>query len=68
MYEIKRALERLEWEINKDQELTEHHKNKMIEEIKTYDRSKMFTPISQKEKLSFFNKCLITLGCGRKKR
>jgi hypothetical protein len=65
MYEIKRAQERLNWEMEKDQEIIKHHKQKMIEEIKSYDRSKMVSPKPQK-KLSFFKKILIVLGHGKK--
>jgi hypothetical protein len=51
--------------MEKDQEIIKHHKQKMIEEIKSYDRSKMVSPKPQK-KLSFFKKILIVLGHGKK--
>jgi hypothetical protein len=60
MYEIKRELERLDWESKKYQEVINQNKQRMIDEIKSYDKSKMFNPIPKK-KTSFFKKILIAL-------
>ena len=65
-YEIQRALERLGWEIQKDNLQTEHHKQKMIEEIKSLDRSVILAPIPKKKK-SIYEKILIVLGHGKKR-
>jgi hypothetical protein len=59
-------MERLTWEMKKDQEQTDLHKQRMIEEIKSYDKSKMFVQRDQK-KLSLFKKFLLTLGYGKKR-
>jgi hypothetical protein len=68
MYEINRAMERLDWETKKDYELTDHYKQRMIEEIKSYDRSKMFESKLPQKRTSFLNKILMILGYERKKR
>ena len=65
-YEIQRALERLSWEIQKDNLQTERHKQKMIEEIKSMDKSKILTPVPKKKK-SVYKKILIALGYGKKR-
>jgi len=65
-YEVQRALERLNWEIQKDNLQTEAHKKKMIEEIKSLDRSKMFIE-PPKEKLTLLSKIKIALGYGKKR-
>jgi hypothetical protein len=65
-YEIQRALERLNWEIQKDNSQTEQHKQKMIQEIKSLDRSKMFIPPDKKKK-SLLKKILIVFGYGEKR-
>jgi hypothetical protein len=44
----------------------ERHKQSLIEEIKSYDKSKMFSSKPQK-KISFFEKILIVLGHGKKR-
>ena len=64
-YEIQRALERLNWEIQKDNLQTEQHKKKLIEEIKSLDKSKMFIPPTKK-RISLFRKILIAFGYGKK--
>jgi cell division protein FtsL len=66
-YEIQRALEKLNSEIQKDQEQAEQYKQKLIQEIKSLDRSKMFIP-PPKKKTSFFKKILIAFGYGEKGR
>ncbi len=66
-YEIKRALEKLKQEMLKDKEQVERHKQKTIEEIKTYDRSKMFNESLVEKKKTFFQKLLIILGNGKKR-
>ncbi len=45
-------------------ELT-NHKNQLIEEIKSIDKSKMFLP-KPKKKISILNRILIILGYGKK--
>mgnify|MGYP000946649586 CR=1 FL=1 len=65
-YEIKRALEKLEQEILKDKDQVERHKQKTIEEIKTYDKSIMFNKFHVKKK-TFLQKLLIILGNGKKR-
>lgn len=65
-YEIQRALERLNWEIQKDNLQTEVHKKKMIEEIKSLDKSKMFIA-PPKKRISLFKKILIAFGYGKKR-
>jgi hypothetical protein len=65
-YEIQRALERLNWEIQKDNLQTEEHKKKMIKEIISTDKSKIFTPIPKK-KISLWTKILIIMGYGKKR-
>ena len=66
-YEIQRALERLDWEIKKDNDQTEAQKRKMIEEIKSWDKSKILTPITPKKKTSLWTKILIIMGHGKKR-
>ena len=51
--------------MKKDQDQTDLHKQRMIEEIKSYDKSKMFVPKPVK-KISFFSKILMALGYGKK--
>lgn len=65
-YEIQRALERLNWEIQKDNLQTELHKQKMIEEIRSLDKSKMFVA-PPKKKVTFLKKILIVMGYGKKR-
>lgn len=57
-----------EWllsEIEKDNKEIETQKEKMIKEIKSLDKSKMFLP---KEKISVLKKIMILFGYGNKKR
>jgi hypothetical protein len=43
----------------------QEHKKKMIKEITSFDKSKMFEP-KPKNKTSFFKKILTVLGYGKK--
>lgn len=45
--------------------MVEQHKKRTIDEILSYDKTKMFEP-PQKKKKSFFKKILIALGYGKK--
>lgn len=42
-----------------------NHKNQLIEEIKSLDKSKMFSP-KPKKKISILDKILVILGYGKK--
>ena len=64
-YEIERALARLDQEMKKDQEQTDRAKQKLIEEIRSYDRTKMFAPPTKK-KNSFLKKIATIFGYGKK--
>lgn len=72
-YEIERAMERLKWEMKKDEEQTNLHKQKLIEEIKSYNKSEIIASItgrtitSSQKKKSFFRKFLLVLGYGKKR-
>lgn len=66
-YDIQRALERLKWEINKDNLQVETNKKKMIEEIKSWDKEKILTSPPPKKKLSLVQKILIAIGHGKKR-
>jgi hypothetical protein len=59
-------MERLNWEMKKDQEQTDRAKQKLIEEIKSYDKSKMFIPPT-KQKRILFHKIMKALGYGKKR-
>lgn len=60
---ITQGMEWLNKEINKDQKEIDINKEKLIKEIKSIDRSKMFP---EKKKKSFLNKLLLVLGYGKK--
>jgi hypothetical protein len=64
-YEIQRALERLNWEIQKDNLQTEEQKKKMIEEIKSWDKTKILSP-PIKKKISLWTKFTLAMGYGKK--
>lgn len=66
-YELHRALERLDWEIKKDNQQIEDNKKKLIEEIKSLDKSKMFAPPPPKKKISLWTKFMIAMGYGKKR-
>lgn len=51
--------------MKKDQEQTERIKSQTINEIKSWDKSKMFEA-PKKKKTSFFTKLLIVFGYGKK--
>lgn len=51
--------------MKKDQKELDDHKKKMIEEIKTIDKNKMFLPVPKK-KISILDKMLIIFGYGKK--
>ena len=55
----------MDWEIKKDQEETDRQKQKLIEEIKSLDKSKIFAT-KPKKKTSLFKKIIIVLGYGKK--
>lgn len=63
---IQQALEWLEKEQKKDRLEIENHKAKIIQDLKTMDKSKMFVK-PEKKKISVFNKILMIFGYGRKK-
>lgn len=68
-YDIQRALERLKWEISRDELQVETSKKKMIDEIKSWDKEKILTPPPPpptKKKISLGTKILIALGHGKK--
>ena len=51
--------------MEKDKKEIENHKKKMIDEIKTFDKSEMFKP-KPKKKVSIIDKILKILGYGKK--
>jgi hypothetical protein len=53
--------------MEKDRIEIEIQKKKMIDEIKSIDKSKMFVP-KQKDKISIFKKILMILGNGNRKK
>lgn len=53
--------------MEKDKKEIQTSKSKLIEEIKSIDKEKMFAT-KPKEKLSIINKILITLGWKKKER
>jgi len=63
----RRILQGMEWlhkEMDKDQKEIDDTKTKLIKEVQSFDRSKMFP---EKKKPSFFNKLLIVFGYGKKR-
>lgn len=62
---IQQASDWLKREMEKDKNELTDHKNKLIDEIKQLDRTKMFDPKPNK-KISIFNKLLKILGYGKK--
>lgn len=56
----------LEKEMKKDEIEINDHKRKMIEEIKSIDKNKMFLP-TPKKKISILEKILIIFGYGKKR-
>ena len=53
-------------EMEKDQKEIDAHKRKLINEIKSLDKSKMFQP-EPKKKISIINKILMILGYAKKR-
>lgn len=51
--------------MNKDQKEILDHKRRMIDEVKSLDKNKIFVS-KPKKKVSFWNKMLIILGYGKK--
>lgn len=51
--------------MEKDKMEVNNHKNRLIEDIKSLDKSKMFLP-KPKKKISILNRILIILGYGKK--
>lgn len=51
--------------MTKDQKEILDHKRKMIDEVMSLDKTKIFVP-KPKKKVSFWNKMLIILGYGKK--
>ena len=64
---LQQALEWLTKEISKDQKEIDIQKEKTIREIKLLDKTKMFI-VKPKEKKTIFNKIMIAMGYGSKKR
>ena len=62
---IQQGLEWLNKEMNKDQKEILDYKKKMIDEVQSLDKSKIFVT-KPKKKVSFWNKMLIILGYGKK--
>lgn len=62
---IQQASDWLRREIEKDNIEIVDHKNKLIEEIKSIDKTKLFSP-KPKKKISIIDKILIILGYGKK--
>lgn len=62
---IQQGLEWLEKERTKDKKEINNHKEKMIKEIKSLDKTKMFEK-PEKPKISLFKKILLILGYGKK--
>jgi hypothetical protein len=52
--------------MEKDKKEIQTNKKKLIDEIKSIDKDKMFV-VKPKERISIFNKILITLGYGKKR-
>ena len=52
--------------MEKDQKEIQNHKKKMIDEIKTIDKSTLFKP-KEKKKVSIIDKILKILGYGKKR-
>lgn len=63
---ITQALEWLEKEQKKDRLEIDNHKNKMIQDLKKVDKTKMFIK-PEKKKKSIINKILTIFGYGRKR-
>ncbi len=63
---LKQASDWLNKEMEKDQTEILSHKKKMIDEIKSLDKSKMFVE-KPKQRISIFSKILIALGYGKKR-
>ena len=51
--------------MEKDQKEIQNHKKKLVNEIKTLNKSEMFT-IKPKKKISIWDKILIIFGYGKK--
>jgi len=64
---IQQGLNWLNKEIKKDEIEINLHKEKLIKEIKSIDREKMFSIPPSPPKISFFKKLLIVLGYGKKR-
>ncbi len=52
--------------MKKDLTEVDNHKKKMIEEIKSLDKSEMFKPPVQKPKSGLFKRVLMIFGYGKK--
>jgi cysteine sulfinate desulfinase/cysteine desulfurase-like protein len=63
---LQQAVEILKKEMEKDQREIQNHKKKMIDEIKTIDKSTLFKP-KEKKKVSIIDKILKILGYGKKR-
>jgi hypothetical protein len=64
----KRITQASDWlmrEIEKDKIEISEHKKKLIEEIKSVDKTKLFSP-KPKKKISIIDKILIIFGYGKK--
>lgn len=64
-YQIRRALEKLGSEMNKDQAQTETIKERQIQEVLSFSKEEMFA-VPKKKKMSFLTRLSITLGYGKK--
>ena len=62
---LHQAMDWLEKEKEKDNLEISNHKNQMIEDIKSWDKEKLFKP-QPKKKVSFFQKLLKIMGYGEK--
>lgn len=62
---IQQGLSWLNKELEKDQKDLKDQKKRMIDEIKSLDKNKMFLE-KPKKKISIWNKILIILGYGKK--
>ena len=63
---IQQGLQWFEKEMKKDQKEIEIQNKKMIDEVKTFDKSKIFVE-KQKNKVSIIDKLLMIFGYGKKR-
>ena len=63
---IQQGLNWLDKELKRDEVEILNHKDKLINEIKSLDKNKMFK-VPEKKKINFFTKILMIFGHGKKR-